>query len=46
MPATGRTAPTGRLQLVITLVQEGAAWFDQAGRGAARFTVEVGPPSG
>jgi hypothetical protein len=38
-------APTlpGRYRLCLTLVQEGAIWFDQARAGAAYFTVDVTP---
>ena len=34
---------SGRLRLVVTLVQEGATWFDQATDSAARASVEVLP---
>jgi hypothetical protein len=45
-------AAPGRYSLCLTLVQEGVAWFDQLGAGAAAFPVEVtaigspSPPAG
>jgi len=37
---------SGRLELVVTLVQEGASWFDQASHSAAFFVVDVRPANG
>jgi hypothetical protein len=34
---------SGRLELVVTLVQEGASWFDQASHSAALFVIDVRP---
>ena len=36
----------GRYRLCLTVVQEGALWFDQAGAGAAYFDVDVTPAAG
>jgi hypothetical protein len=36
----------GHYRLVLTLVQEGVAWFDQLGAGAARYDVEIDGAAG